>query len=62
MTTLNKPLLLRVADYIERHRAAVTYDRLVDASERWSDKLDGHEKDAIGEVCQALWEIAEGQR
>lgn len=47
---------------MRRHPALVTYDRLVDQSERYYDKLDGRERDAIGEVCQALWEIAEGQR
>lgn len=46
----------------KRHPALVTYDRLVVASERYSEKLSGQERDAIGEVCQALWEIAEGER
>lgn len=45
-----------------RHPAEVTYDRLVNDSERYADRLSGREKDAIGEVCQALWEIAEGSR
>lgn len=46
----------------KRHPAEVTYDRLVDASVRYGDKLSGQERDAIGEVCHALYEIAEGSR
>jgi len=45
-----------------RHPADVTADRLVDHSMKYGDKLDGHEKDAIGEVIHALREIAEGER
>lgn len=45
-----------------RHPAEVTGDRLRDASERWYDKLQGHELDAIGVIINALDEIAEGNR
>lgn len=45
-----------------RHPALVTYDRLVEASEKYADKLDGHERDAISQIRQALYEIAEGER
>jgi hypothetical protein len=44
------------------HPADVTADRLIEHSVRWHAKFDGHEKDAIGEVIQALREIAEGGR
>jgi hypothetical protein len=45
-----------------RHPAEVTSDRLAEASERWHDKLTGDERDMIGRVRHALYEIAEGAR
>lgn len=49
---------------MKRHPADVTADRLVEhaCNPAWADKLDGHERDAIGEVIHALREIAEGER
>ena len=45
-----------------RHPAEVTSDRLLDAVERWHDKFTGEERDMIGQIRQALFEIAEGER
>lgn len=45
-----------------RHPALVTADRLADDVMRWAEKFDGREKDSIGEIIQALNEIAEGDR
>lgn len=45
-----------------RHKAEVTYDRLIDHSEQWSTKFSGEEQDAIGIICHALCEIADGDR
>lgn len=45
-----------------RHPAEVTYDRLVDHSEKYTDLMDGAEKDALAVVCQVLYEIANGER
>jgi hypothetical protein len=45
-----------------RHPAEVTSDRLLDAVERWHDKFTGYERDMIGQIRQALFEIAEGER
>lgn len=45
-----------------RHRAEVTADRLANDVVHWADKFDGREKDCIGEIIQALTEIAEGDR
>ena len=44
------------------HPADVTADRLVVHSERWNEKFGGQEPDAIGDVIQALREIAGGER
>lgn len=44
------------------HPAEVTADRLGDALDRWPDKFDGAERDAIASIRQALFEIAEGER
>lgn len=45
-----------------RSPAEVTYDRLDAMVERYAGKLSEREKDAIAEVCRALWEIAGGER
>ncbi|MER5608319.1 hypothetical protein AB0F93_03685 [Micromonospora tulbaghiae] len=45
-----------------RHPAEVTSDRLGDASRRWGAVFTGAELDAIGQIRQALEEIAEGKR
>jgi hypothetical protein len=45
-----------------RHPAEVTSDRLLYAVEHWHDKFDGEERDMIGRIRQALFEIAEGER
>lgn len=42
-----------------RHPASVTNDRLLDAYERWFDKLSGPERNAIGIVRNALHRIAD---
>lgn len=42
-----------------RHPAEVTNDRLLDAYERWFDRLGGEERDAIGIVRNALHRIAD---
>lgn len=47
---------------MKRHPAEVTADRLREASERWYDKLDGAERDMIGQLAWALDQIAEGAR
>lgn len=44
------------------HSAETTADRLADALDRWHDKFDGEERDAIAFIRQALIEIAEGKR
>ncbi len=46
----------------KRHEADVTADRLIGQSEKFSDLLDGYEKDALGLVVNALREIADGAR
>lgn len=46
----------------QRHPAEVTSDRLGDAVTRWHEKFTGRERDMIGEIRQALEEIAEGTR
>lgn len=45
-----------------RHPADVTADRLVKHYEDWYDRLEPRERDDIGNVVQALREIAEGNR
>ena len=49
-------------DTDRRHPAEVTADRLLSAVERWHDKFTPQERDAIGLVRFALWQIAEGER
>ena len=43
-----------------RHPAEVTADRLADALDRWPDRFDGEDRDAIGRLRTILQDIAEG--
>jgi hypothetical protein len=46
----------------KRHPAEVTYDRLMDALERWPDKFDAEERDYVGIILNRLYEISEGEQ
>lgn len=45
-----------------RHPAEVTADRLLDDLERWPEKWDGEERDAVALVRFVLHQIADGER
>lgn len=45
-----------------RHPCEVTSDRLMDHLEKYLDKFDGKERDAISSVRFMLQEIADGNR
>lgn len=44
---------------IRRHPAEVTADRLADALDRWPERFDGRQRDAIGELRTVLEQIAD---
>lgn len=45
-----------------RHPAEVTSDRLADALDRWPDRFDGGQRDAVAELIGVLEQIAEDAR
>lgn len=51
-----------MATRTNRHPAEVTADRLIEDLERWPDKWDGAERDAVALVRHVLHQIADGER
>jgi hypothetical protein len=47
---------------LRRHPADVTADRLLDHVERWHDKFEPAERDALSLVRYVLQTIADGER
>ena len=58
---MSTPRTRRPARFV-RHPAEVTADRLNAHCQKWHRFFTGQELDAIGQICQALHEIAESER
>jgi hypothetical protein len=60
--TTTQPAAGRIQSFRQRHPrhpAEVTADRLADAVDKWPDRFDGGDRDAVAQIRHILNDIAE---